>query len=353
MLDVIYTEYIKCCVHFGKTPPSFYIEKRNKNNQQKLEALLIDEAINSVLFELYRSQNFGKTSFTALEKLNTSIQHLEQKKELKNNILFKSKLFIAVSQLLISKKDFKTLEVYSLKTYKEFLEKKQFTQNNHDFKLQLLRYICNSLFMNKKHNEALTFCHVFYTSMQEHKGFLFDANVFFYYNAIANNYSVLDTQKAIDVLNEAKNSSVINNHPHFLGYIYLNLAGAYFDLKQPKLAIKNIIKIYHHKFFEILNPSFKLQIIIIDLLLRVEINQIEFVNKQIDIVIKNHHKTLKLQEHVFDLIFLKLLKKLGNKYQFQKNTSTLKLTSSFIKKTKGLNENKIINYHEWLKEYFS
>ena len=75
--------------------------------------------------------------------------------------------------------------------------------------------------------------------------------MFFYYNTLVNNYTVINPDKAIDVLNEAIENKAITSHPTHLGYIYLNLAGAYFDLENYKIALKNILNLYHHPLFEI------------------------------------------------------------------------------------------------------
>ena len=290
LLEIIYSEFVKLCTYYGKESPQVYIAKRNQNQEKVQEIRHLDDALTTIVYELTKKQTFGKANTTSVAKLNNAIKQVEQKKEFKNNILFKSKLYHAISQILISKKDFTTLESYSIKTYQEFLKKNYFTKSNHDIKLLQLRYICNSLSWNKKHHEALHYCATYYKAMCEHKNLLHDANVFFYYNALANNYSVLNTQKAIDVLTEAKGIAVIANHPSYLGYVYLNLAGAYFDLKQPKLAIKEIIKIYHHPVFERLNQSFKIQILMIDVLLRIECKQVDFAEKQLENILKEYPK---------------------------------------------------------------
>ncbi len=353
LLEIIYGEFIKLSIHFGKETPAFYIKQRTLNGLKLKDIRELDNALSLIIFELSKKQTFGKTTAFNISNLNNAVEALKENKSLKNNPVFKQKLFVAISQLLISKKEYVALEDYSIKTYKEFVKQNAFSKNNHDLKLQMLRYICNSLFLNQKHREALAYCKIFHQATLEYQSVLYDANIFFYYNALANNYSVLDTKKAVEILNEAKNNEAILKHPTHLGYVFLNLAGAYFDLKEPKLAIKNITSICHHPVFEKLNTSFKIQIYIIDIILRVETKNLEYSKKQIDFLIKEYKKTVLLKEHKYDYDFLLLLKKIISKNNIVSNNNIQKTINAFCDKYKDKPSSSLVNYTKWATEFFS
>ncbi len=351
-LDFIYSEHIQLSVQHGNELPQSYIVKRNNNHKQLIEIRFLDDALNVIVHEIKKTQAIGATSVKTIATLNKAIKRFEQKKEFKNNLVFKSKLFLAVSQVLISQRNFKSLELYATKSFNEFSEKKFFDKTNHPIKLQMLRYICNCLFVNKKHNEALQYIDVFYKAIQEYKGLLYEQNVFFYYNALANNYSILNPQKVIDVLSKAKDIPAIINHPSHLGYVYLNLAGAYLGLKQHKIALKNILNLYLHKSYQTLSVGIQLQVNIIELLIRLESNDIDFGKKLVSTILKQYKKTLLLNEHKADNSFILLIKRLIEKSRFEKNKTSIKLVSEYIKMQTEHNNATIVDYAQWLKTQF-
>ena len=351
LLDVIYSEFVQLSTYYGNTKPTVYLQKRSDNNKQLTAIRMLDEALTIMLYELDRNQTFGQSNTQTTKQLNTAIKRFESQKEYNNNTAFKAKLFLAVSQLLISKKDFKTLEAYTIKVFTEFSSKKYFTKSNHDIKLQMLRYICNALFINKKHTEALNYCKLFYTAIKEHNKLLYDKNIFFYYNALANNYSALDPQKAVSVLNEAKKNKAIINHPSHLGFVYFNLAGAYFELKQPKIALKNILSIINHPVFNNLSSEFKIQILIFEILHRIELKDLDYALKQINILLKTYRIFLILPDFTLENELLRLLKLLILKHNFMKNKISEKLVLNFDSYIKSKTSKIFVNYSKWLKEH--
>lgn len=352
LLDVIYTEFINLSIYYGKIPPDIYIKKRNENNIQLKELQLIDDTIAKVVYDLDRNQTYTKIKTENIVILNNAINNLNQKKELKNNLLFKSKLFELVSQLLLSKKDFEALESFCISSYTEFDKKHFFTKNNHETKLRMLRYICNASFVNKKHQQALHYIDLFYKAMLEYKQDYYTKNIFFYYNALANNYSELNPEKAIVVLNEAKKMPPIINHPSHLGYIYINLAGAYFDSGQYKLGLKNVIHIYSHPFFDLLDAGMKFQINILETILRIETKQFDMAQKLIVKLKSNSTNAFELDEYRIELEFLNLLEKLITTNSFAKHKTDRDLIKEYLLNKNTNLSNSFINFNKWLTEKY-
>lgn len=351
LLDVIYSEFIQLSTNYGKQKPQFYLEKRNLNFQKLSAIRKLDETLSIVIYELDKNQTFGTSNKQNIKQLDDAIKYFETDNEFKNNVVFKSKLFNGISQLLISKKDFTTLEQYAIRTFNEFERKRYFTKSNHEFKLQILRYICNALFFNGKHKTALEYIELLHKALKEYQKFLYDKHIFFYYNALANNYSVINPQKAIVVLNEARKNLSIINHPSHLGYIYFNLAGAYFGLKQPKVALKNIISIVNHPVFASWSDAFKIQVLIFEVLLRIELNDFNYAQKQIIFIRKTYLKSLQNSGHQADHEFLKLLVSLIQKYDFKKTNLSQKAVSRFLNNNSLIHSSQLIDYKEWLNEH--
>ncbi len=350
LLDVIYTELISLSIYWGKTPPQLYIEKRNKNLSNLNELRGIDDTLANVMYEIDRKQTTSKTKPETITVLNNVIKHLNTKKALKNNIVFKSKLFLLVSQLFISKNDFVALESFCVENYHEFLKKKFFSKNNHEIKLQMLRYICNALFINKKNQQALEYITLLHQAMLDFKQEYYAKNIFFYYNALANNYTVLDPDKAVKVLNEAKKTDAIINHPVHLGYVLMNLAGAYFDLRQFKLSLKNIIELYAHSLYENIDGSIKLQVQLLEIILRLETKQFDVAQKLIIAIKKNNAALLQSKEYSSEFDFLILLDKLITVNSFSKEKASKELIAQFLLTEYEQKNNSFVDYKGWLKE---
>ena len=353
MLDLIYTEQINLSIQFGESAPIIFIKKREQNQSKLIEIRALDDSLATIIYELKRNQNFTKTKNQTSQILKKAILNLNSKKEFQNNLVFKTKLFNAISRLLLSQQDYVSLESYTLNTYREFLTKNYFSKANHEIKLQMLAYLCNTLFVNKKHIQSLEYIEQLHLAMKEFKSLLYDNYLFFYYNTLVNNYTVINPDKAIDVLNEAKENKAITSHPTHLGYIYLNLAGAYFDLKQHKIALKNIIKLYNHKLFNTIDASFKIKIHITEIILRIEITDFDYALKLIKNLIKLNRNTFLNKAYKHDYDFISLLQVLIKKYDFEKSKDTKALIHNFCHKIYPQMSSSIVDYNNWLIEKFN
>ncbi len=353
LLDVVYTEQINLSIQFGETTPSVFIKKRELNQKKLKEVRALDDSLATIIYELKRSQNFSKTKDHTSQILNKAIIQLNSKKEYRNNLVFKTKLFNAISRLLLSKQDYASLEKYTLETYHEFIKHQYFSRLNHEIKLQMLAYISNTLFVNKKHSQSLDYLKLLYEAMKEYKSIHYNNYVFFYYNSLVNNYTVINPDKAIEVLNTAKEDRVITTHPTHLGYIYLNLAGAYFDLKQHKIALKNIIKLYNHKLFNTIDNSFKIKIHITEIILRIETQDYEYAEKLLAGTVKTNTQLLLNKEYKQELDFMQLLMELIRKHGFEKNKYSKALITAFCNKSYPNSSSSIVNYKKWLEEKFN
>jgi len=353
MLDTIYTEQINLSMQYGDLSPAGYKKKRNENRAKLDHLRTLDDALADIIYELKRSQTFTRTKKNTLTVLNRAIRELNRKKHLRNDLTFRIKVYNAISRLLLSKKDFVSLEQYAITTYNEFVANHYFSKNNHAIKLQMLAYICNSLAANKKNALALEFAETLHKAMKEFKNMLYNNYVFFYYNALANNYAVVNPPRAIEVLNEAKSNASISNHPDHLGYIYLNLSGAYFELKNYKTALTHLVKLYSHKLFNSIEEGFKLKIILLEIVLRIELKDYEYSLKLVSGLLKTYKTTLASAEHKQDLDFLILIRQLIDKYGFENTKAARALIHTFCNTSYKQHSTNIVKYNVWLIEKFN
>ena len=68
--------------------------------------------------------------------------------------------------------------------------------------------------------------------------------MFFYYNALVINYSILDRIKALEILEDLKDNPKIKSNSYYHLFVHLNLAVLRFDVKEYKESIKNFTRLY-------------------------------------------------------------------------------------------------------------
>ena len=353
MLHNIYMEYINLSNLYDEIDLNTYIKKRDENSARLHGANLLDDLIAKLTYQLKRDQNFAKKDNVLLQALNKTIKIIESTVDVDSNIYFRSKIFTGNCLLILSKKDYLKLEEYTIKVYNDYSRLHLFSKNNHNLKLQMLCYISNALCANQKYDQAIMYLDELKVCMAEFNNLYYDSYVFFYYNSLANNYIVLNPQKAITLLSDACDIKAIKKHPRHLGYIYLSLAGVCFDLKKYKIALTNILKLYNHSVYSIMDDSFKINISIIEIILQTELKKINQVLELIDKVFKENKKIIRTPEYEKDYHFLLLMKKLIQNYTFKVVKDSSNLVSCFLENKYKYPSNSSINYENWLKEKFN
>jgi tetratricopeptide (TPR) repeat protein len=261
------------------------------------------------------------------------------------------KLYSLVSQLLLQRKDYQSLEVYLLETWKMFSEEKLFTKNTHDTKLQMLTYIVNTLFKNNKVKESLDYAERLFEAMKEYNGALFDKYEIFYYNALVNNYSTFDVHEAIRLLHEMQKLDNIKKLPFYELFIYLNLATSYFDVQNYNQAIKNLNKTYLMNSYAKADGALKFKIAVAELIIRYELKDFDFWKYRYDQIFREFKAELEKGDYELELTLLKLIARsteLPNGIADRSiRNETESLLSLLVEHT---DEDEIIRYSRWLSE---
>ena len=352
LLDIIYSDYIRFSQETLAVNPEQYIEKR-KDNRLKLNRLReIDDILAVLVYRIKLSQNFSNQNYQIIELLQKTIDDFSQSVDIKESPQLRFRIYHAVSRILLQQHDYKSLEEYLLLTLKEFSEENLFTKNNHDTKLQMLTYLSNALFKNKKHKISLDYAEKLKNTMAEHNGFLHDRYLFYYYNTLVNNYSETDEEQAISILKEAiTNDKITLVIPHSRVIFNLNLSLQYFDKKEYKLANKCIVKLKLDDRYPSLDEAFKMKIAITELIVRFEQNDYDFVEYQIGVLRKQYSALLRDVSYFRQREMLDVLKKMMYSQNFTTDKALLKqikgLTTSM--ETEEAGDSDILNYNSWLK----
>jgi tetratricopeptide (TPR) repeat protein len=264
---------------------------------------------------------------------------------------FRIKLYGLVSQLLLQRHDYQSLEVYLLQIWDEFLNDHIFNKNNHDTKLQLLTYIVNTLFKNGKVQESLAFAEKLYASMQEFNRVHFEKYEIFYYNALVNNYSTSDIPKAIDLLKEMQLKPNVKKMPFYELFIYLNLATSYFDLKKYSLSIKNLTKLFLLDSYKKADISLRFKIALSELIIRFELGDFDFWKYRYEQVLKEFLAEFSLQSSSREATLFQLVNRSLELPTGLKDKSIRPDLDQLLAELKEqTSEDEIIHYYRWLNE---
>lgn len=352
LLDIIYSDYIRFSQETLSINPEQYITKRKENRTKLNRIREIDDILAVLVYRIKLSQNFSQQNYQIIELLQKTIDDFSQEVNIKETPQLRFRIYHAVSRILLQQHDYKSLEEYLLLTLKEFTDENLFNKNNHDTKLQLLTYLSNALFKNKKHKTSLKFAEKLKKAMAEYNNLLHDKYLFYYYNALVNNYSEVDEDKAISILQEA----IVNNKinlviPHSRIIFNLNLSLQYFDKKEFKLANKCIVKLKLDDRYTSLDDAFKLKIAIAELIIRFEQNDHDYVEKQIGVLKKQYVSLLKDVAYFRQREVLDILSKLIYCQNLASDKNLLKQIDGLTRsmETEEAGDSDILNYNSWLK----
>jgi|CXWL01.1.fsa_nt_gi tetratricopeptide (TPR) repeat protein len=350
LLDIIFGEYIKLSHELLDINPEEYILKREEARKLSASILEVDNVLAAVYYRLKTSQNFSETGNPLLKMLEKTVDTFSLDKSVKKSPKLRFKIYSAVTQILLQRHEYETLEKYLLKTYKEFLADELFNKENHSVKLQMLHYMVNVIFKNKKYEDSLIYAETFNEAMKEYDKLLYDKFVFFYYNSLVINYSVLDKDKAISVLEEVLEHKTLKNTPFYELFVYLNLAILWFEKKDFRVSVKFLNKLYLHPEFKNADPGLKFKISIAELIIRFELLDFDYLEVKLKQVKRQFKALLTDPANAREKGFLSILTKMTVSPQIRSNKPLMATIQKFISsKEEALNDTEVIDYSGWLR----
>lgn len=350
LLDIIYADFIKLSHELFSVNPETYIHKRTENLQKINSLKQIDDILAAVAYRLKVTQNFSQSDNTVLELLQKTIDDFSEDSELKKSPVLRFKIYQAASQLLLQRREYKALEAYLIKLYKEFVKEKLFGKSNHDTKLQMLTYIVNSLFKNNKIKQSLQYAEQLKNSMDEYNRLHYDKYFFFYYNSLVINYSVIDKEKAIELLTELKTNKQIKSNQYYEIFVYLNLAIQNFDLGKYHEAIRALNKLYLLDSYKNTDASLKFKIAIADLIIRYELQDYDVFDYKFAQFKKDFRQFLVLKESLKEAAIVEIISQMIKSDNLHTNIKLVSTITEFINKyrSREVADDEILNYVQWL-----
>lgn len=350
LLDIIYGDLIKLTHESLAVNPEAYIKKRIENRKQLRQLQDIDDILAALIYRIRVSQNFGKTNDQIVELLKQTIDEHTSDKALAKSPVLRFQIYHAVSRMLLQQHDYEALEDYLKRTLEEFEAEGLFNRSNHDTKLQMLTYLANSLYKNNKLDESLDYGAMLYEAMLEHGKLLYDKYLFYYYNIMVNNYGYIDKDKAIEILIEARDNTLIDQNPVNKVFILLQLALQYFDLGQYKNAGKSISGLKISDGYTSLDEGLKLKIEIAELIVRYEQGDHDLLEYLIGRVSKDFSKLFQDESYSRQKRMLEILTELIYDPKPDADSELAGKITAIIEEVplEEAYDTDVLNYNEWL-----
>jgi tetratricopeptide (TPR) repeat protein len=186
--------------------------------------------------------------------------------------------------------------------------------------------------------------------MNEYGRFLHDKFLFYYYNALIINYSVLDKKEALKILEEARRNSIIKQLPTYTVFIYLNTALVYFDQEKYRMAIKNLSRLLLHNDFIDIGKSFQLKIYIASLIIRFELGDFDTIESRLKYIQRIYKEILASGDFSRDMQLIEIISKLLYCNNLQQDKKLLSKINTLISKIDDdiADDVDVINYNTWL-----
>ncbi len=352
LLDIIYGDFIRLSNEMPGINPEQYIKLRIKNSEQIRQLREIDDILAVVSHKMKLTQNFSTDENPVLPLLQKTIKQYSSDKELSSSPKLRFKIYHAVTQIFLQKRNYQMLEQYLLNTYTEFTTEKLFNKNNHDTKLQMLVFTINTLFKNGNTKESLKFADKLRAGMEEHQRVHYDKYLFYYYNSLVINYSQIDRVKAIEILTEMKSTDKIYSVPFYQMAVELNLAVSYFDIGDYHKSIRNLNKLLTLDGYANADESFKFKIAIAELLIRYELKDFDVLETKLRLVRKDFKDFFNRKTNAREILMVKIIATLMQKDSLRNEKALIAQAKQLILSPakKEMSDADILSYKSWLTE---
>jgi hypothetical protein len=350
LLDIIYANFIKLSAEQTEINPEVFIKLRKENAVKLNKIFETDQALAAVTYRLKLSQNYGKRDMGLLKLLDNTIREFASDESLRQSKTFQSRIFSAVSQILIQSHNFTELEKFMLATYKRFLDEGWFDKTNHETKIQMLIYIINSTFKNRKYRESLDYAEMLGEELNAYNNMLYDKFIFFYYNALVINYSQIDLARGLKALDEAEREMKWMKNSYYDFFILLNKANFLFYQRKVNDAIRHLVKLYINDHYKKTDLSFKMKIAVAECMMQYESNDADSALKRVEQVKKDFETQLKLKDFAREKFILKLIPKMIHAGKLSKDIKLFDEIKGFVSKPvkESVEDGEVLRYRAWL-----
>lgn len=348
LLDIIYGEFIKVSRELLTINPEEFIRKR-KDNWETLNSIRqIDEVLSVLSYRLKITQNLGSKESPVLDIYEKTIREFSNNRSITPTPQFRIRVYKALSQLLIQRKDYEHLEPYLVQSYQEFSRDGLFTRNTHDTKVEMLIYLVNTLNELRKYEQAILYLDTLYGSLMEFNKLLYNKYLYFYYQAKVASYSRIDTDKAIETLQEMLRSKEISQNPFYQILTYSNLAFLQFTKRDFHACIKSLNRVYINDFYPKVDVTLKVKLTVQELMARYELGDMDVMEYRLEQVKRDMGQEWTNYQGR-EKALVGIIETMVNDVNYGKNKSFRKIAEKFIQQD-SVNSTELMDYNGWLRE---
>ncbi|MCW3125989.1 MAG: hypothetical protein JWO03_1647 [Bacteroidetes bacterium] len=354
MLDVIYGDFIKLSSDLPEIKPDPYIKKRDENAVIVTDLREMDNALSILSHRLRLSQNFGPVDKNSLQKLQARVNTISAHTTSGFGKNLEARIYNALSRIFLQQHNYEGLEKLAVQTYLKFEKENWFDKANHELKLQMLTYCANALFKNSKNKESLSYAEKLGKEILSFDKLHFEKYYFFYSNSLVNNYSIINPQKGLEVLNDFESNIRKKKSTYYDFYIYLNRATLLYDMGRYKESLKNLVRLYISEGYLEADQSFKLKIEVCELIITFESGDSEALGYRLKQVKKSFASLQNEKSLQRDFEVIRLLEDMNAVVDYKRDSQILKKVNLFLKAKYGLDkeDSEIIKYRLWLSKKF-
>lgn len=351
LLDLTYANIIKLSNEYLEINPEEYIKKRAANAIELNKTRKIDQLLATLNFRLKTAQNFTQGDKGLLKIVTKTFKEYKTDISLINNKIYQTKIYQAISQVMVQQHHYKELAEYVKETYERFMDTHWFDKKNHDLKIQMIIYMINANFFNLKYELSLIYTKLLGAVLQEFDNLYYERYLFFYYNSLVVNFAHTNFEEALKKIDEFEKLMRQRKSNFYDQFIYLNRATLLFEINKYNDGIRNITKLYVSPAYENIDTTFKLKIEVAELIMQFESGDRKVLFKRIEQVRKKHETRLR-ENSTRERIVLDLIEELAKEERLRSTHKVYHKIVNFINRRveQELESSEVINYKRWFSE---
>ena len=351
LLELIYRQKINYTDLDLSMDPLEIINERKKIQEKLHKIQQIDDLIALVSHRIKSTFNLASHSSELEDLLEQAIENIADEELLESDPQLNFRLYDAVSNLLLSKRDYKNLSEYIKTTLRKFEDKNLFSKETHDFKLKMLSYLTNSLYKLNETENSLEFAKTLHDQMKQYNSMHYEKYLMPYSNAVFVNYYHSDKKRALEYLQKLKGNKILEKSPFYPIFMFANSAFCYYQLNEFTQAVRSLNELYHHPGFARAAITLRFNIRIAELIIRFEIGDFEFLQIKLKQLYKDFENYMEQDEQELECMFLDILNRMSSKIEWHKDDQLVSDIKSFRKRRskRGEINKQFIPFNNWLK----
>lgn len=351
LLEIIYSEFIGLSFALQEIDPAHYISLQEENGRRLAQLRKIDHILAVASYRIRKTQNLSGGDHTLIALLETTVEEFSDDPDLWASPQFRFRMYEAVSKLLLQRHDYVALEEYMRTTYNDFEKENLFNRENHETRLQMLTYLVNSLFKNDKLQEALSYAGILKNELEKFSRMHTEKYQFFYHSSLATIYYKLDPDRAIRILEDLLEDEKLSRLPMYQMLIYPNLAICYYEKKNYKKTIQNLVKLNIQEAFVSADPSLKLKISVFEMAVRYLQNEPETLEYRVNQTRKDFADLLAQPDYAKESAMLQLIQHMNQSEDAVNEEKVIAEARQFLANY-GPSDNDPLQYHVWITDRF-